>query len=82
MVLEIRRRNLETTSNEMPARNEVVHAYSDHSKVMRVFGHQNKHSLGEGIHRMAEWARKAGARKSQKFNNIEIMKNLPRSWME
>ena len=66
----------------LEARKEVVHAYSDHSKVQKVFNHTTEYNLVDGIHNMAEWAKKVGARKSKKFENIEITKNLPKSWME
>ena len=74
--------NVEPKITYLDARKEVVHAYSDHSKVQKIFRHTTKFQLEEGIHRMAEWAKKAGVRKSRKFENIEITKNLPRSWME
>ena len=66
----------------LPARKEVTHAYSDHTKVRRIFGGRTSHSLGEGIHAMANWAKRVGSRQSQKFSNIEIARNLPPSWME
>lgn len=66
----------------LEARKEVVHAYSDHSKVRRVFGECPGTSLEEGIHRMATWAKSVGARAGIKFGNIEVMKNLPPSWLE
>jgi UDP-glucose 4-epimerase len=66
----------------LEARKEVVHAYSDHSKVQHVFGKQPVTTLDEGIRRMAEWVKKAGARSSKKFDNIEVMRNLPPSWRE
>jgi len=66
----------------LPARKEVVHAYSDHSEVRNMLGYTTNFSIAEGIHRMAEWAKKVGARKSKKFDNIEINKNLPPSWRE
>lgn len=65
-----------------PARNEVLHAYSNHSKARRVFGLGKGTPLSEGLERMARWARKHGARKSKSFRNIEITKNLPQSWRE
>jgi UDP-glucose 4-epimerase len=65
----------------MPARNEVMHAYSDHSKIERVFGQRPKTSLQEGLATMAEWVRQHGARQSKKFENIEIEKNFPRAWL-
>ncbi|HWF44293.1 MAG TPA: NAD-dependent epimerase/dehydratase family protein [Candidatus Kapabacteria bacterium] len=69
-----------TEVRHLPARNEVVDAYSDHSKVQRIFGKQKETSLSEGLHRMAEWVRKTGPRKSKPFEGIEIEKNLPPSW--
>ena len=61
-------------------RHEVVHAYSDHSKVQRVFGKRNGCSLEQGIHLMAEWAKQVGARKTRRFDPIEIPRGLPDSW--
>ncbi len=66
----------------LPARNEVVHAFSDHSKARSVFGEHPVTSLEEGVGRMAAWARRAGVRKSKKFDNIEVTLNLPPSWQE
>jgi UDP-glucose 4-epimerase len=66
----------------LAARKEVVHAYSDHSKVHRVFGKQAVTPLGNGIHAMAEWVKSVGARTSKRFDHIEVMKNLPPSWQE
>ena len=64
----------------LPARNEVVHAYSSHDKVRAVFGNPPCVSLEEGVARVAESARRMGARKSTVFENIEIRKRLPPSW--
>ena len=64
----------------LPARNEVVDAWSDHSKVQRVFGKRRETPLSEGLRRMAEWVRQTGPRKSKPFEGIEIEKNLPPSW--
>ena len=66
----------------LDARNEVAHAYSDHSKAHKVFGLQKATSLEEGLGKMAAWARKAGVRKSSKFSNIEITEKLPPLWLE
>lgn len=46
----------------LPARHEVQHAYSSHDKVARIFGYPPRDSLEDGIHRMASWVKKAGAR--------------------
>jgi UDP-glucose 4-epimerase len=64
----------------LAARNEVLHAYSDHTKAHKVFGDPTGISLQEGISRMADWARKVGARASQEFANIEITEKLPDGW--
>jgi UDP-glucose 4-epimerase len=65
----------------LEARNEVVHAYSDHSKVHKYFGHMIKNiSLKEGIERMVEDAKAKGPRQGNKFKNIEIEKNMPPAW--
>jgi UDP-glucose 4-epimerase len=65
----------------LPARSEVVDAYSSHDKVRRVFGPQHRVSLEEGLTRMAEWVRRHGARASQEFENIEVTRNFPAAWM-
>ena len=61
-------------------RNEVKNAYCDHAKLKRVFGEIKSTSLEEGIHRMAEWAKKIGPKESKKMN-IEIEQNLPKGWL-
>ncbi|MEY2486943.1 MAG: UDP-glucose 4-epimerase [Verrucomicrobiota bacterium] len=63
-----------------PARNEVVHAFSDHSKAGRVFPSAAQVSLKEGIARMARWVNAHGPSVSVEFKNIELTKNLPPSW--
>lgn len=65
----------------LPARNEVVHAYADHSKAKRVFGISDDFvTLKDGTKKMADWALEVGARKTPKFSNIEILENLPPIW--
>jgi UDP-glucose 4-epimerase len=66
----------------LPARNEVLNAYSSHEKVQHVFGQRRLHSLEEGLSRMANWVRQHGARQSQKFEGIEVTKNFPKAWLE
>jgi UDP-glucose 4-epimerase len=61
----------------LPARNEVVDAYADHSKVQRLFGGQPTVPLEEGVRRMAEWARKAGVRSGREFERVEVEKGMP-----
>jgi UDP-glucose 4-epimerase len=66
----------------LPARNEVLHAYSDHSKANQYFKIQNYTSLRDGIGRMAEWVKNSGVKKTTKFQNIEIFEKLPPVWLE
>jgi UDP-glucose 4-epimerase len=64
----------------LEARNEVKFAFSDHSKAEKVFGQRKKTTLEEGIASMAQWVKAHGARESNVFKDIEIMKNMPPSW--
>ncbi len=64
----------------LEARKEVVHAYSAHDKVKEMLGYKTTVTLEEGIEKMAEWAKQAGAKKSKEFGNIEVNKNMPPSW--
>lgn len=67
----------------LDARNEVVHAYSDHSKAKRVFGiTEDFVQLKDGVKKMADWVKVAGARSTPKFSNIEILEKLPAIWNE
>jgi UDP-glucose 4-epimerase len=65
----------------LPARNEVVHAFSDHDKVREAFGLGEPVDLATGIGRMADWVRRHGPRPPVRFSGrIEIERNLPPSW--
>ncbi len=66
----------------LEARNEVQHAYADHEKAHKVFNITSNYSLKDGLAKMAAWAKTAGSRKSQKFENIEITEKLPKIWLE
>lgn len=74
--------NLTGMIQYLPARQEVVHAYSDHSKAKRVFGAAGNTPLETGLKRMASWARQVGVRKTTIFSDIEIREKLPASWLE
>jgi UDP-glucose 4-epimerase len=65
----------------LPARNEVQDAYSSHQKIEQVFGIRDKHTLEQGLEKMADWVKKHGSRKSSKFENIELEKNFPKAWL-
>ena len=75
---------MEQPLRHLEARNEVLHAYSDHTKVKSVFGIKDGSfiTLSDGLQRMAEWAKRAGVKKSEKFSNIEITEKLPKIWLE
>jgi UDP-glucose 4-epimerase len=66
----------------LDARNEVLHAYSDHSKIKEVFNIKNFTSLTEGISRTVKWVKQYGARQTPPFDNIEITEKLPAIWTE
>lgn len=66
----------------LPPRNEVAHAYADHSKAHKIFEINSSTSLIDGLTKMSEWAKKTGIKKSQKFSNIEITQKLPSFWLE
>ena len=64
----------------LDARNEVVHAFSDHAKTITQFGNYATTPLTEGLKQMATWARQTGVKSSTDFENIEITEKLPPSW--
>lgn len=64
----------------LEARNEVVHAFADHSKIHSVFSPPPALDLKTGIQRMAAWVREHGPAVPVEFGNIEIPRNLPPSW--
>jgi UDP-glucose 4-epimerase len=66
----------------LDARNEVLHAHADHSKVKEVFGETKITSLEDGLKKMSDWAKTAGVRKSERFKAIEISEKLPPFWLE
>ena len=65
----------------LPPRNEVMNAYSSHEKVRRILGERDMCTLEQGLGRMAAWVQQHGARSSQKFKDIEVIKNFPVAWL-
>lgn len=66
----------------LPARDEVVHAFSSHDRVRAVFGDLVRGvGLEDGVRQMAEWVRSVGARQGRPFTNIEVAAHMPPSWM-
>jgi UDP-glucose 4-epimerase len=70
--------------NYQPARNEVLHAYADHSKAKKIFGLNETDfvTLEKGVQKMANWVETVGSRASAYFGNIEIEENLPPIWKQ
>ncbi len=66
----------------LDARNEVMHAFSDHSKAEKVFGRSASTSLEEGVGHMVEWVRERGPQAPSRFSGIEIERKLPPFWRE
>lgn len=64
----------------LPPRSEVIHAFSNHAKARNIFNITDMTDLYTGIKKMVDWAKKIGPRESQKFKNIELIKNMPPSW--
>jgi len=76
--------NKEQPIRYLKARNEVLHAYSDHTRAKEIFDIKENEfiNLETGIRRMGEWALKTGPRKTPRFTNIEINEKLPSIWAE
>lgn len=65
----------------LPARKEVVHAFSTHDKVRDVFQPRTPLSLQQGIDRMAKWVKARGSMAPVEFRDeIEVSINMPPSW--
>jgi UDP-glucose 4-epimerase len=74
--------NIKGEVRKLDPRNEVQHAHADHSKIKNIFNVSEPILLKEGLFKMADWAKKAGIKKSNKFSNIEITEKLPPVWLE
>lgn len=64
----------------LPARHEVVHAYSSHEKVQSLLQYKPSVDLENGVERMANWVKQRGPGVPVVFENIEVRKNMPPSW--
>ncbi len=71
---------VEANVEYLPARNEVLHAYSSHDKVRRVFGTDSATTLEAGIGNMAKWVRAVGVWSDKPFDSVEVTKNMPEVW--
>jgi UDP-glucose 4-epimerase len=70
----------EPTIEQLPARNEVLHAFASHDKLQGVFGASESLSLADGLRRMAGWAQREGPRRTPEFRGVEVWKNFPAAW--
>jgi UDP-glucose 4-epimerase len=66
----------------VPARSEVVHAYSDHRRAQDLLGCRSTVALDEGLAQMVRWVKDVGPRASAPYSGIEVAKNLPAAWRE
>jgi UDP-glucose 4-epimerase len=71
---------IDAVVEHLPARHEVVHAFSSHERLRSVFGDRPSVSLEDGVRRMVAWAREQGPMEPSTFDAIEITRNLPPSW--
>jgi UDP-glucose 4-epimerase len=70
----------ESRIEHLEARKEVLHAVADHSRVEEVFGYRAAWTLDRGLKQMAEWALGVGPREPSRRADVEVSRNLPRSW--
>ncbi len=74
---------VELRINYLPARHEVVAAYSSHEKVRTLLDLKaDSVPLCDGLRRMARWARELGPQSPTRFGAIEVAKNMPPTWQE
>jgi UDP-glucose 4-epimerase len=73
---------VEAAVEHLPPRKEVMHAFSDHSRMKTVFSPQPSVALRDGIQRMAGWTKRQPVLPPTRFSNIEVPKNLPPSWRQ
>ena len=64
----------------LDARNEVLHAFADHTAVRTVFAPDPPIDLANGLRRMAQLVLDQGPATPVRFENIEVFRNLPASW--
>ena len=72
--------NVSLEIDYLDSRQEVKHAYADHSKFESVFKPEKFISIEEGLEKMAKWVLNSGSKSSKTFDKIEIKKNLPDNW--
>jgi len=63
-------------------RYEVKDAFCSSAKIKSVLGDLKETTIEDGIMRMWEWAKTQDIKEPVYFSNIEIVKNLPKSWIK
>ncbi len=71
---------VEPRLTHLPARPEVLHAFSDHAKAHAVFTPPPSVPLSDGLRRMAEWAKTLELAPATRFEALEIFEKLPSGW--
>ena len=65
--------------------NSIIFKYEfnskNYEKIKKYFGDDKTTSLEEGLSIMSNWAKDKGVRATPVFKNIEIINNLPESWL-
>lgn len=84
-VLDLARAVLEVTGSaaglaHVAARNEVAHAYSDHTRFRDLLGSPPTTSLADGLAQTWAWARTLGPSETPPFPAIELEQGLPPTW--
>lgn len=64
----------------LPARHEVVHAHSDHTRFREVLGETPQTTLEDGLAQTWAWAKDLGPSVTPPFAAIELDEGLPPSW--
>jgi UDP-glucose 4-epimerase len=72
---------VELKTTYLDERREVKNAYPSHDKVNSVFKRVPKDSFEDGLRKMAGWTKRLGSRRSKQFDSIEVLKQMPNSWL-
>lgn len=64
----------------LDSRSEVKHAYASHEKIRKYQSSIESTPLEEGLKKMADWAKSTTHGPTEKFETLEITKNLPPFW--
>lgn len=71
---------LEPSVRNLPARDEVTHAWSDHTRFRDTFGAHAETSLEDGMRHTWAWASALGPQDTPAFPAIELEQGLPEIW--